>query len=62
MVAKPFGAKVAYDFFKNVVGQIVTDLLHKSLGYNGVTRYKVVQDSLDQAKMIITWANGHYPN
>ena len=38
------------------------DLLHKSLGYDGVTRYKVVQDSLDQAKMIITWANGHYPN
>ena len=38
------------------------DLLHKSLGYDGVTRYTVVQDSLDQAKMILAWAEEHYPN
>jgi len=38
------------------------DLLHKSLGYDGVTRYKIVQDSLDQAKMIVTWAGEHYQN
>jgi len=36
------------------------DLLHKSLGYDGVTRYKVVQDSLVQAKLIIDWAEKHY--
>jgi hypothetical protein len=36
------------------------DLLHKSLGYDGVTRYKVVQDSLDQAKLIIEWAERNY--
>jgi len=36
------------------------ELLHKSLGYDGVTRYKIVQDSLDQAKMIVVWAGKHY--
>ncbi|MDR2691163.1 MAG: DUF5618 family protein, partial [Dysgonamonadaceae bacterium] len=38
------------------------DSLHKSLGYDGVTRYKIVQDSLDQAKMILDWADKHYQN
>jgi len=38
------------------------DLLHKSLGYDGVTNYKVVQESLDQANIIITWADKHYQN
>jgi hypothetical protein len=38
------------------------DLLHKSMGYDGVTRYKIVQDSLDQAKMILEWADKHYQN
>ncbi|MDR1475618.1 MAG: DUF5618 family protein [Holosporales bacterium] len=36
------------------------DLLHKSLGYDGVTRYKVVQDSLEQAKFIIDWTEKNY--
>jgi hypothetical protein len=36
------------------------DLLHKSLGYDGVTRYKVVQDSLEQAKLIMDWAERNY--
>ncbi|MDR0732710.1 MAG: DUF5618 family protein [Dysgonamonadaceae bacterium] len=36
--------------------------LHKSLGYDGNTRYKIVQDSLDQAKMILDWANKRYRN
>jgi hypothetical protein len=36
------------------------DLLHKSLGYDGVTRYKVVQDSLEQAKLIIDWTEKNY--
>jgi len=38
------------------------DLLHKSLGYDGVTLYKVVQDSLKQADIIIAWADKHYQN
>jgi len=37
-------------------------LLHLTLGYDGVTSYKVVQDSLDQAKIIIDWADKHYQN
>ena len=38
------------------------DLLHKTLGYDGVTSYKVVQDSLEQANKVITWADKHYHN
>ena len=38
------------------------DLLLKSLGYDGVTNYKVVQDSLKQANDIISWADKHYQN
>ena len=38
------------------------DLLHKSLGYDGVTRYKIVQDSLEQANTIISWADKQYQN
>ena len=36
--------------------------LHKSMGYDGNPRYKIVQDSLDQAKMILDWAEKHYQN
>ena len=38
------------------------ELLHKSLGYDGVTHYKVVQNSLEQAKIILDWANQQYDN
>jgi hypothetical protein len=38
------------------------ELLHKSLGYDGITRYKVVQESLEQAGEILDWADKHYPN
>jgi len=38
------------------------ELLHKSLGYDGVTNYKVVQESLKQANMVITWADKLYEN
>ncbi|MDR0614083.1 MAG: DUF5618 family protein [Dysgonamonadaceae bacterium] len=38
------------------------ELLHKSLGYDGITLYKVVQDSLDQARIVIDWADKHYQN
>jgi len=36
--------------------------LHKVMGYDGNPRYKIVQDSLDQAKMIVTWAEKYYQN
>jgi hypothetical protein len=36
--------------------------LHKTLGYDGNARYKIVQDSMDQAKMILDWADKHYRN
>jgi len=36
--------------------------LHKVMGYDGNSRYNMVQDSLAQAKMIITWAEKHYQN
>jgi hypothetical protein len=35
--------------------------LHKAMGYDGNPRYKIVQDSLEQAKYIIDWAEkNHY--
>jgi hypothetical protein len=36
------------------------NLLHKSLGYDGVTDYHVVQTGLNHAKSIIDWANQNY--
>jgi len=38
------------------------DLLHKSLGYDGITDYKIVQLSLDKAKIMIDWADKRYQN
>ena len=34
--------------------------LRKTLGYDGNPRYKIVQDSLEQAKMILSWAERNY--
>ena len=39
---------------------IAYDSLHKTLGYDGNPRYTIVQDSLKQAKEIISWAGQHY--
>lgn len=36
------------------------DLLHKSMGYDGINSYRVVQESLDYAKIIIDWAYKQY--
>jgi len=36
------------------------DLLHKTLGYDGVTNYKIVQESLSIANNILYWASQHY--
>ncbi|MCL2649510.1 MAG: DUF5618 family protein [Candidatus Azobacteroides sp.] len=38
------------------------ELLHKSLGYDGVTDYKVVQSSLEKAQVILDWADKQYNN
>jgi len=38
------------------------DSLHKSMGYDGNLRYRIVQDSLDQARMILDWAAKNYHN
>ena len=34
--------------------------LHKAMGYDGNPVYKVVQSSLEQAKIMIDWADKHY--
>jgi hypothetical protein len=36
--------------------------LHKSLGYDGNSNYKIVQESLSQAKIIIDWADKQFIN
>jgi len=36
------------------------ETLHKVLGYDGNLRYKIVQDGLEEAQYIITWAGKHY--
>ena len=36
--------------------------LHKTMGYDGNLRYRIVQDSLKQAKIILDWAGKHYKN
>ena len=36
--------------------------LHKSMGYDGNPRFRMVQDSLEQAKLMIAWADKHYQN
>jgi len=38
------------------------DLLHKSLGYDGVANYKIVQNSLSIANNILEWADRKYQN
>jgi len=38
------------------------EMLHKSLGYDGITDYKIVQLSLDKAKIILDWADKQYQN
>ena len=36
--------------------------LHKAMGYDGNPVYKVVQGSLEQANILIAWADKHYQN
>ena len=34
--------------------------LHLFLGYDGITRYKIVHDGMEQAKMMLAWAEKNY--
>jgi hypothetical protein len=34
--------------------------LHKAMGYDGNPRYKIVQESLEQAREILDWAEKNY--
>ena len=36
--------------------------LHKAMGYDGNPVFKVVQSSLEQAKIIVDWAGNQYKN
>jgi len=36
--------------------------LHKVMGYDGNPTYKIVQGSMDLAKMMLDWADKHYQN
>jgi hypothetical protein len=36
--------------------------LHKTLGYDGNPRFKIVQDSMKQADIILNWAEKQYEN
>ena len=38
------------------------DTLHKSLGYDGILSYKIVQYGLEEAQDIINWAEKYYVN
>ncbi|GHT54775.1 hypothetical protein FACS189451_08240 [Bacteroidia bacterium] len=40
----------------NYILMTAYDMLHKSLGYDGVLSYKTVQDGLKQGKLLIDWA------
>jgi len=34
--------------------------LHKALGYDGNPNYKIVQESMQEGKLVIEWADKHY--
>jgi len=36
------------------------DILHKSMGYDGIREYKVVQIGMSRAKMLVEWSDKHY--
>ena len=47
--------KNMYPFFTSAY-----ETLHKSMGYDGVLKYKVVQSGMEDAKMLVSWASKHY--
>ena len=36
------------------------DTLHKSMGYDGILKYKIVQSGMEDANAILSWASKHY--
>jgi len=36
------------------------DILHKSMGYDGIQEYKVVKIGMERAKMLVEWSDKHY--
>jgi hypothetical protein len=67
---KKKGRRLEYNDFQEAIAKkdkkmparlnVAYDLLHKSMGYDGIQSYKVVQTSLEQAKYLITWCDKHY--
>lgn len=37
------------------------EILHMSLGYDGILSYRVVQEGINHAKLMIDWAKKNYP-
>jgi len=64
------GQRLDFQDYQNAVAKVdrkmnspllaAYDSLHKTLGYDGNLRYKIVQDSLEQGKDVIAWAAKHY--
>ena len=46
--------KKIYPFFTSAY-----DTLHKSMGYDGILKYKVVQSGMEDANAILAWASKH---
>ena len=36
------------------------DILHKSMGYDGIQEYKVVQIGMKRAEMLVEWSDKHF--
>lgn len=47
--------KKIYPFFTSAY-----DTLHRSMGYDGILKHKVVQSGMEDANAILSWASKHY--
>lgn len=64
------GQRLSFNDYENAMAKkdrkMINPLLgayescHKSMGYDGNPSYKIVRESLHQAKVIIDWADKHY--
>ena len=62
--------RIDFDDYQKAVNQIDKKMnrpllnsyetLHKTLGYDGNLKYKIVQAGLDEAQFIINWASKYY--
>ena len=53
-------ALLAKDRKLNFVFMSAYDTLHKSMGYDGILKQKIVQSGMEDAVNILTWASKHY--